>query len=361
MSEIKKSFPVMLDMKRSASNREFELVEGDTGNEITVTLKDDGQAVDLTGCRVLAVFSKSNGTSSQDSEAGSLIVSGNTVTIPVYAASVAPGLVECELQVYSGENNDTLVTSAKFNFKCRRGILNADTLESTDEYPLLVGLIDDVNGLSEAVNAAEAARASAEAARTLAEAARSSAETARSSAETARSLAEAERCAAEAARISAEEGRQASIAAMREETDAAIAELGEFSLEQLAAAYSHSQQAHDYADAWHTHSSFSHGQESRLEALLLAKQDADMVFTGVTIDPRNWVSDTTYQSLGFTKSCVAACPGIVPSMTVYVEFRPAEQYGGNFAAFCEAVTDGVRLYARQAPESTVTISARAVV
>ena len=354
MSEIKKSFPVMLDMKRSASNREFELVEGDTGNEITVTLKDDGQAVDLTGCRVLAVFSKSNGTSSQDSEAGSLIVSGNTVTIPVYAASVAPGLVECELQVYSGENNDTLVTSAKFNFKCRRGILNADTLESTDEYPLLVGLIDDVNGLSEAVNAAEAARASAEAARV-------SAETARSSAETARSTAETERCAAEAARISAEEGRQASIAAMREETDAAIAELGEFSLEQLAAAYSHSQQAHDYADAWHTHSSFSHGQESRLEALLLAKQDADMVFTGVTIDPRNWVSDTTYQSLGFTKSCVAACPGIVPSMTVYVEFRPAEQYGGNFAAFCEAVTDGVRLYARQAPESTVTISARAVV
>lgn len=354
MSEIKKSFPVMLDMKRSASNREFELVEGDTGNEITVTLKDDGQAVDLTGCRVLAVFSKSNGTSSQDSEAGSLIVSGNTVTIPVYAASVAPGLVECELQVYSGENNDTLVTSAKFNFKCRRGILNADTLESTDEYPLLVGLIDDVNGLSEAVNAAEAARASAEAARV-------SAETARSSAETARSLAEEERCAAEAARISAEEGRQASIAAMREETDAAIAELGEFSLEQLAAAYSHSQQAHDYADAWHTHSSFSHGQETRLEALLLAKQDADMVFTGVTIDPRNWVSDTTYESLGFTKSCVAACPGIVPSMTVYVEFRPAEQYGGNFAAFCEAVTDGVRLYARQSPESTVTISARAVV
>ena len=361
MSEIKKSFPVMLDMKRSASNREFELVEGDTGNEITVTLKDDGQAVDLTGCRVLAVFSKSNGTSSQDSEAGSLIVSGNTVTIPVYAASVAPGLVECELQVYSGENNDTLVTSAKFNFKCRRGILNADTLESTDEYPLLVGLIDDVNGLSEAVNAAEAARASAEAARVSAEAARVSAEAARTLAEAARSSAEEERCAAEAARISAEEGRQASIAAMREETDAAIAELGEFSLEQLAAAYSHSQQAHDYADAWHTHSSFSHGQESRLEALLLAKQDADMVFTGVTIDPRNWVSDTTYQSLGFTKSCVAACPGIVPSMTVYVEFRPAEQYGGNFAAFCEAVTDGVRLYARQAPESTVTISARAVV
>lgn len=361
MSEIKKSFPVMLDMKRSASNREFELVEGDTGNEITVTLKDDGQAVDLTGCRVLAVFSKSNGTSSQDSEAGSLIVSGNTVTIPVYAASVAPGLVECELQVYSGENNDTLVTSAKFNFKCRRGILNADTLESTDEYPLLVGLIDDVNGLSEAVNAAEAARASAEAARVSAEAARVSAEAARTLAEAARSSAEEERCAAEAARISAEEGRQASIAAMREETDAAIAELGEFSLEQLAAAYSHSQQAHDYADAWHTHSSFSHGQESRLEALLLAKQDADMVFTGVTIDPRNWVSDTTYESLGFTKSCVAACPGIVPSMTVYVEFRPAEQYGGNFAAFCEAVTDGVRLYARQAPESTVTISARAVV
>ncbi|HWS30538.1 MAG TPA: hypothetical protein VN512_10580 [Clostridia bacterium] len=58
MAKISKRFSVALDIKRAVSNRAFEVVEGDNGNIISVTLTDDGEAVDLTGCRLLAVFSK---------------------------------------------------------------------------------------------------------------------------------------------------------------------------------------------------------------------------------------------------------------------------------------------------------------
>ena len=55
---VTKIFEIAVDLKRPPSNREFELVEGDTGNVFHITLTDGGEAVDLTGCRVVAVFAK---------------------------------------------------------------------------------------------------------------------------------------------------------------------------------------------------------------------------------------------------------------------------------------------------------------
>ena len=98
LTVIKKRFNVALDIFRAASNREFEVVEGDTGNELCVALTADGRAVELTGLRVMAVFSNSRGTACQDSANGGLAIDGNVVTIPLNASSVAPGMVECELQ-----------------------------------------------------------------------------------------------------------------------------------------------------------------------------------------------------------------------------------------------------------------------
>ena len=144
--EVLKEFEIALDITRSISNREFSVVEGDTGNVLHILLTDDGEPVNLSGCRVLAIFSKSTGTSSQDSgaEDGGVCIggaAGNEVTISLFNTSFAPGMVECELQIYSGAALKTLVTSAKFNFTCRRGILNDETVQSTGEYPLLVGLM----------------------------------------------------------------------------------------------------------------------------------------------------------------------------------------------------------------------------
>lgn len=167
---VKKTFAVDLELKQTTSNKEFRVIEGDTGNIIQITLTDEGSAIDLTGCRVIAVFSKTNGTSMQDSAAedGGITIGGtynNQVSISLFPASFAPGLVECELQIYSDDSLSTLVTTAKYNFYCDRAIFNADTIQATNEYPLLVGLIDEVNEITAAEDVrveAEEARASAE-------------------------------------------------------------------------------------------------------------------------------------------------------------------------------------------------------
>lgn len=178
MAAVQKRFYVALDIKRPTANRDFEVVEGDNGNILEIELTDDGAQVDLSGCRVLAIFSKSSGASEQDTDGHGVEVDAeqtNKLTIDLYTTSVAPGLVECELQVYSGEGYATLATTAKFNFMCRRGIANEDVLPSTEEWPLLV----DTLRRCEAVEDAEAERVLTEAARTEQEEARRTAEDAR--------------------------------------------------------------------------------------------------------------------------------------------------------------------------------------
>ena len=178
MAAVQKRFYVALDIKRPTANRDFEVVEGDNGNILEIELTDDGAAVDLSGCRVLAVFSKSDGAAQRDTDGHGVEVDAeqtNKLTIALYTTSVAPGLVECELQVYSGEGYATLATTAKFNFMCRRGIANEDVLQATEEWPILV----DTLHRCEAVEDAEAERILVEAARVQQEETRQTAEEAR--------------------------------------------------------------------------------------------------------------------------------------------------------------------------------------
>lgn len=249
---IYKTFEVALELKQTSTNPSFSVIEGDTGNKIKISVTDGGSAVDLTGCRVIAVFSKTNGISMQDSgsDEGGISIGGtnnNEITIDVFPGSIAPGNVECELQIYSGESYAVLITTARYNFTCRRAAMNEDVLMSTNEYPLLVDLIATVEGFTvdeakreaaEAIRksnedtrksneadreaaedlrdaaedlrvAAETTRASSEQERVAAETSRASAETARSGAETERTTAEAGRTTAEAGRVTAETGRVA--------------------------------------------------------------------------------------------------------------------------------------------------------
>lgn len=153
---VNKTFDIILDTKRPPNNREIELVEDDTGNVLHISLFDDGEAVDLTGCRVVAVFARTGGTTMQDSgaEGNGVTISGNEITIALRKSSYGLGTTECELQVYSGTLQDTLVTTARFNFGCRRAIFNGDTAQATNEYPILVQLIADANEASQNANAA---------------------------------------------------------------------------------------------------------------------------------------------------------------------------------------------------------------
>lgn len=170
---VRKVFDVALDIAASIGNRAFTVVEGDTGNLLRISLTDGGEAVDLTGCRVIAAFSKSSGTAAQDSglEDGGILLRGalnNEVHIQLFPASFAAGMVECELQIYSDASLSTLVTTAKFNFNCRPAMLSEEALSSAAEMPMLKALMNQVEALrQEAQAAADQARAAAAAAEEL--------------------------------------------------------------------------------------------------------------------------------------------------------------------------------------------------
>ena len=172
---VNKVFDVDLDIKRPSSHRDFTVVNGDNGNRINVTLMDGDSPVDLTGCRIIAAFSRADGsTSLQDSgvQNGGITISpddASKVAIDLFPASFSPGVVECELQVYSDASLSTLVTTARFNFICREAIVNSSTVQASAEYPLLKALQDELTSLRasldelmESAEAAEEGRQTAE-------------------------------------------------------------------------------------------------------------------------------------------------------------------------------------------------------
>ena len=204
---VKKTFTFDIDIKKARSTPPPELVEGDNGNEFAVTLTDNGVPVDLTDCRVLILFSQPNGRTAQQDNNGNGVTMDETAvnkfTVNVYTTSFSPGTNNCEIQVLSGDNYETLVTSAQFNFECRRSILNKDTIQSTDEYPILADLVRTVEGAVERLEPIERD----EAARIAAEADRIAAEQDRAQNEFMREMAEAERVEAENLRIDNENVR----------------------------------------------------------------------------------------------------------------------------------------------------------
>ena len=143
--EILKLFRVNLDLKRVTAQAEplDPLIVEDTGNVFLVTLTDSGEPVDLTNCRVLAVFSTPDRKTAEQDETTGLTIEGeenNVVRIAVRTGSFGAGQNSCELQIYSGEQYETLVTSASFNFDGRRGIVNGETVVAQDNFPILLEL-----------------------------------------------------------------------------------------------------------------------------------------------------------------------------------------------------------------------------
>ena len=166
---ILKTIPIALDLKRVGAQSQAlpTLVEGDNGNVFVITLTDDGEPLDLTNAtRVICVFSKTSDgkTVEQDTDDGSVVIGGtdhNVITITLKAGSYGAGTNNCEVQIYSGVNSDVLVTTANFNFRGRKGIMNDETIQAEDKYPILVGLISEVTSSTNAADAAAAAATAA--------------------------------------------------------------------------------------------------------------------------------------------------------------------------------------------------------
>ncbi len=196
-----KTFSLTLDMMRAMRSHPFEVVAGDTGNVLEVRLENDGVPVALAGRYVCMVFRSGIGTALQDTESGiALGEEPGTFSIALLPGSYGPGNVSADVQVYSGADRSTLITSTRFTFRCRNALLSDETMRAQATYPPLIAATQAAQtATGQAVAAAQAA-AGGEAARAAAEALRDGAEQQRQTGEAARQAAEAGRAAAEALR-----------------------------------------------------------------------------------------------------------------------------------------------------------------
>jgi hypothetical protein len=134
-----KNYTVKLDLLRTLPFRPFEVVEGDTGNVLHVTLLNNGDAMNLTGCKICVIFASSAGFAMQDETSGVT----KTEELGSFDVSLLPtaygaGNVSANVQIYSGENDETLVTSTRFDFRCRKSLVSGEIIRANAAYPPLV-------------------------------------------------------------------------------------------------------------------------------------------------------------------------------------------------------------------------------
>ena len=150
-----KDYFITLDMMRTLPFRPFEVVEGDTGNILHVTLLNNGDAMDLSGCAIQIAFASSNGFAMQDETSGIVkTAEAGTFDIALLPTAYGAGNVSADVQIYSGENNATLVTSTRFDFRCRKSLISGDIIRANTAYP---PLIEAARVANEAATAALAA------------------------------------------------------------------------------------------------------------------------------------------------------------------------------------------------------------
>ena len=150
-----KDYSIVLDMMRTLPFRPFEVVEGDTGNVLHVTLLNNGDAMDLTGCKLCVVFASSSGFAMQDETSG-ITKSGETGAFDILLLPTAYGAgnVSADVQIYSGSNDATLITSTRFDFRCRKSLISGEIIRANAAYP---PLIEAARAANEAASAALAA------------------------------------------------------------------------------------------------------------------------------------------------------------------------------------------------------------
>lgn len=150
-----KTFALTLDMVRTIRSHPFEVVDGDTGNVLEVRLENNGLPVDLTGRYVCMVFRSCIGTALQDADSGiELGAETGTFSISLLPGSYGPGNVSADVQVYSGADRSTLITSTRFTFRCRNALLNDETMRAQATYPPLVAATREATAAAAAADAA---------------------------------------------------------------------------------------------------------------------------------------------------------------------------------------------------------------
>lgn len=122
---IYKDYAITLDTKRSPKVALQNIVAGETGNRLTVTLTNDDIPVELSASnRVVLRVDSDEGTRFQDSSDandGISFADGNAVII-LSPDTYAAGLNRARIKVYStaSVSNDTLIYSEEFLFEAKK-------------------------------------------------------------------------------------------------------------------------------------------------------------------------------------------------------------------------------------------------
>jgi len=134
-----KDYSITLDMMRTLPFRPFEVVEGDTGNLLHVTLLNNGDPMELGGCKINIAFASSSGFAMQDETSGvTKTAATGTFDVALRPTAYGAGNVSADVQIYSGESGETLVTSTRFDFRCRKSLISGEIIRANTAYPPLV-------------------------------------------------------------------------------------------------------------------------------------------------------------------------------------------------------------------------------
>ena len=145
-----KEFDIMLDLKRNRKNEEIEVVQNDFDtNILNIAIVEDMNSYDLTGLNVEVAFAKADGTTVLQDLNNGVEINGNVIKCMLKTNTIAcPGRVHAEVRLL---NETQLLTTARFSFFVRRAIVNDETIKSTNEFPILNNLINDVEEITESV------------------------------------------------------------------------------------------------------------------------------------------------------------------------------------------------------------------
>lgn len=149
-----KEFTFTLDMVQSLPFRPFDVVEGDTGNLLHITLLNAGEPLLLNDCWICVAYTSPKGFAFQDEDSGVTVgEQAGTFAVLMDPACYGPGNVSVDVQVYSGPSKKVLITSTRFDFRCVRSLVSQGIVKANMAYPPLLA------AAQEALDAAAAAEA----------------------------------------------------------------------------------------------------------------------------------------------------------------------------------------------------------
>lgn len=149
----KKQYAFTLDFKNPSSVDLPNIVSGDTGNEFTITITNDGEPVDLTGARIRLIIVNKDGPGSQDTDVeGNGIdmtqASSGILVIDIHASMISNGLNVGSVEAYTGANHEVLNTTQNFNFTAKlspseKALLFPSLLLAEAQYQTIIAAVQE--------------------------------------------------------------------------------------------------------------------------------------------------------------------------------------------------------------------------